>query len=128
MKHVATLLIVLTLIAAPTTSAHTTYGGTSRNLGTNVETAPGSGVFVPSAITGASAATPYFKTITNQTVASDYGWVAGTSPAYGDAHPAHCCSGFPASALPCAGVAGETNSLAASGRRLTFRVEIPLIP
>jgi hypothetical protein len=86
MKPATTLLIGLTLITAPVSSAHTTYGGTARNLGTNVESAPGSGVFVPGAITGASVVTPYFKTITNQTVTSDFGWVAGTSPAYGDAH------------------------------------------
>ena len=70
----------------PTASAHTTYGGTARNLGTNVETAPGSGTFVPGAISGASAASPYFKTIINQTVTSNFGWAAGTNPAYGDAH------------------------------------------
>jgi hypothetical protein len=78
--------VLFALSLAHSASAHTTYGGTARNLGTNVETAPGSGVFVPGSITGASAASPYFKTITNQAVTSNFGWVAGTDVAYGDAH------------------------------------------
>ncbi len=86
MNHTTTVLFALTLITAPTSFAHTTYGGTARNLGTNVETSPGSGTFLPGSISGASAASPYFKTITNQTVTSNFGWVAGTDPAYGDAH------------------------------------------
>lgn len=82
----SSILLALPFAVASTASAHTTYGGTARNLGTDVETAPGSGVFVPGAISGASAAAPYFKTINNQTVTSNFGWVAGTDPAYGDAH------------------------------------------
>ena len=58
-------LFALSMIAPQAASAHTTYGVTARNLGPNVETAPGSGVFIPGAIRGATAATPYFKTITN---------------------------------------------------------------
>ncbi len=51
--------------------AHTSYGGTARDLGT---------------VTNA-AVTPYFKTInTVQTVTSDFGWAAGTGVSYGDAH------------------------------------------
>lgn len=50
--------------------AHTSYGGSARDLGT---------------VSGTSI-TPYFKTITNQTVTSDFGWAAGTSPLFGDAH------------------------------------------
>lgn len=86
MNHTTIVLFALTLITVPSSSAHTTYGGTARNLGTNVETAPGSGTFVPGSISGTSAASPYFKTISNQTVTSNFGWVAGTDPAYGDAH------------------------------------------
>lgn len=86
MKYTAPVLFALALWAAPKSSAHTTYGGTARNLGINVETAPGSQVFVPDAISGASVTSPYFKTITNQTVTSNFGWAAGTDPAYGDAH------------------------------------------
>jgi hypothetical protein len=74
------------VIPFQTTDAHTSYGGTARNLGPNVETAPGSGTFVPGVITGATVATPYFKTITNQTVTSDHGWAHGTRPQFGDAH------------------------------------------
>ncbi|MEX1115062.1 MAG: PEP-CTERM sorting domain-containing protein [Akkermansiaceae bacterium] len=81
-----TSFFVVGLLAAPNLSAHTTYGGTARNLGVNQETTPGSGVFMPAAISGASAALPYFKTITNQTVTSNFGWAAGTDVAYGDAH------------------------------------------
>ena len=79
-------LFVLSILAPQAASAHTTYGGTARNLGPNVETAPDSGVFVPGAISGATAAAPYYKTITNQTVTSNFGWAAGTQPVYGDAH------------------------------------------
>lgn len=79
-------LCILSVGAMQVASGHTTYGGTARNLGPNIETAPGSGVFVPGAISGATAATPYFKTIANQTVSSNFGWAAGTQPVYGDAH------------------------------------------
>ncbi len=80
-------LIAISLLIASPASAHTTYGGVARNLGPNVETVPGSGVFnLPGVITGATAATPYFKTITNQTVTSDHGWASGTNPEFGDAH------------------------------------------
>jgi hypothetical protein len=51
-----------------------------------VETAPGSGVFNPGVITGATPLAPYLKTINNQTVTSDHGWASGTNPQFGDAH------------------------------------------
>jgi hypothetical protein len=80
-------LIALSLLIARPASAHTTYGGVARNLGPNVETVPGSGVFnLPGMISGATAASPYFKTITNQVVTSDHGWASGTNPQFGDAH------------------------------------------
>jgi hypothetical protein len=82
----ATIFTFLTLASVQTSSAHITYGGIARNLGADVETAPSSGIFVPGAITGATAASPFFKTITNQTVTSNFGWAAGTSLAFGDTH------------------------------------------
>lgn len=60
-------------------SAHTNYGGTVRDLG------PAAGG-IPGTITGFSVGAPYFKSITNQTVTSNMGWVAGTEAAFGDAH------------------------------------------
>lgn len=60
-------------------SAHTNYGGTVRDLGPAANSIPGT-------ITGFSAGAPYFKSITNQTVTSNIGWVAGTEAAFGDAH------------------------------------------
>jgi hypothetical protein len=87
-QSIATLsFVALSLLIARPASAHTTYGGVARNLGPDVETVPGSGVFnLPGVISGATAATPYFKTITNQVVTSDHGWASGTHPEYGDAH------------------------------------------
>jgi hypothetical protein len=79
MKNIS-LVTVSTLacfaIPCQPAAAHTTYGGNARNLG----------VDVPGAITGATYATPYFKTITNQTVSTDHGWAYGTRPEFGDAH------------------------------------------
>jgi len=67
---IATAFSIIVLSNSSRVLAHTTYGGSVRDLGT---------------VTGASV-TPYFKTITNQTVTSDFGWAAGTSPLFGDAH------------------------------------------
>lgn len=67
----ASSIAACTVLATPAASAHTSYGGTVRDLGT---------------VTNASI-TPYFKTIsTVQTATSDYGWAAGTEAAFGDAH------------------------------------------
>lgn len=77
MKSIHSLAMILTII--PDASAHTTYGGVARDLGPSVDGVPG-------IISGFSAAAPYFKTITNQTVRSDFGWAAGTGAAFGDAH------------------------------------------
>jgi len=79
MKNISIITVSsLACIVMPfqSTDAHTTYGTNARNLG----------VDVPGAITGATFATPYFKTITNQTVTSDHGWAYGTRPQFGDAH------------------------------------------
>lgn len=79
MKNISLVTVsTLACIVIPFQSAeaHTTYGGNARNLG----------VDVPGAITGATYTTPYFKTITNQTVTSDHGWAYGTRPQFGDAH------------------------------------------
>jgi hypothetical protein len=79
MKNISLVTVsTLACIVIPFQSAeaHTTYGGNARNLGVNV----------PGAITGATYATPYFKTITNQLVTSDHGWAHGTRPQFGDAH------------------------------------------
>jgi hypothetical protein len=61
--------------------AHTSYGGTARDLGPVVGGVSG-------AITGTSVDSPYFKTInTGQTVSSNFGWGAGTdADLLGDAH------------------------------------------
>ncbi len=61
---------LIALFLASQSGGHTTYGGSVRDLGT---------------VTGADIQ-PYFKSITNQTVTSDLGWAAGTSPLFGDAH------------------------------------------
>lgn len=79
MKNISLVTVsTLACIVIPFQSAgaHTTYGGNARNLG----------VDVPGAIAGATYATPYFKTITNQTVSTDHGWAYGTRPQFGDAH------------------------------------------
>ncbi len=79
-KHQITLLTVA-LLASGQLNAHTTYGGAARNLGpgTTTDTAA-------DPIGGFSVETPYFKSITNQTVSSSFGWAAGTRAEYGDAH------------------------------------------
>ena len=72
-------LTVLPILLTHTASAHTTYGGVARDLGPSVGSDPG-------IITGASVATPYFKTINTQSVTSNFGWAHGTEAAFGDAH------------------------------------------
>lgn len=74
-----TTIAAVSILAAHQASAHTTYGGVARDLG------PSSGN-VAGIITGASVGTPYFKTINNQTVTSNFGWAAGSESAFGDAH------------------------------------------
>jgi hypothetical protein len=60
--------------------AHTSYGGTARDLG------PVSGS-TSGPITGFNPLAPYFKTInTAQTVTSNFGWAHGTDADFGDAH------------------------------------------
>lgn len=70
MKTISNTILVAFALISHHASAHTTYGGTARDLGT---------------VTGANM-TPYFKTIDNQTVTSNFGWVAGTGASFGDAH------------------------------------------
>ncbi len=77
MKKLTT--IIISLLAARTAIAHTTYGGITRDLGPSVDVVPG-------VISGASIGSPYFKSIETQTVTSNFGWVAGTGAAFGDAH------------------------------------------
>jgi hypothetical protein len=74
-------LLAAALVASGPLAAHTTYGGAARNLGpgTTTETAP-------DPIGGFSVEAPYFKSITNQTVSSGFGWAAGTRAEFGDAH------------------------------------------
>ena len=71
--------ILFAFLMAGDLSAHTSYGGVARDLG------PSAGA-VPGVISGASAAAPYFKTIANQRVTSNFGWAAGTRASFGDAH------------------------------------------
>lgn len=78
--HHLTLLTTV-WVATGHLEAHTTYGGAARNLG------PGTTTETASApISGFSVETPYFKSITNQTVSSSFGWAAGTRAEFGDAH------------------------------------------
>lgn len=63
------------ILTGQSASAHTTYGGTVRDL------SPASG-----SINGSSLNSPYFKSINTQTVMSNFGWAAGTDPAFGNAH------------------------------------------
>ena len=58
-----------------TSHAHTTYGGTTRDLGS-----------VSGVIGGTTLDTPYFKSINTQTVKGDFGWAAGTLETLGNAH------------------------------------------
>ncbi len=80
MKHHHHLLVAFSFIlSASAASAHITYGGVSRDLGPSTGNIPG-------VISGAGV-TPYFKTITTQTVTSDFGWAVGTdADLLGDAH------------------------------------------
>ncbi|MEO5712267.1 MAG: hypothetical protein ABIT37_02165 [Luteolibacter sp.] len=67
------------ILSGPAATAHTTYGGTARDLGPSAGSAPG-------VITG-TAITPYFKALNNQTVTSNFGWAAGTdTDKLGNAH------------------------------------------
>ncbi len=67
------------ILIARTTSAHTTYSGTVRDLG------PVNGS-VSGAISGTTLDSPYFKSINTQTVTGNFGWAAGTEEALGNAH------------------------------------------
>lgn len=80
MKTKCNLAIAACLVlSGPAATAHTSYGGTARDLGPSVGSTPG-------VITG-TAITPYFKALTNQTVTSDFGWAAGTdTDQLGNAH------------------------------------------
>jgi len=81
MKTTAFLIQALGALALiSTTEAHTSYGGTARDLG------PVTGS-VSGAISGFNPLSPYFKTInTAQTVTSNFGWAHGTDADFGDAH------------------------------------------
>ena len=72
-------LAALSILASRSVSAHTTYGGTVRDLG------PVTGS-VSGAISGTTPASPYFKSINTQTVTGNFGWAAGTEELLGNAH------------------------------------------
>jgi hypothetical protein len=74
--------LVLSFAGVHLSSAHTSYGGFTRNLGP----ATASNMLpVETPISGFAAA-PYLKTISVSNIARDSGWAAGTRPAFGDAH------------------------------------------
>jgi len=73
------LIAACSILSVGSVSAHTNYGGTARDLGPSAGSTPG-------VITG-TAITPYFKTISSQTVTSNFGWAAGTdTDKLGNAH------------------------------------------
>ena len=69
----------LSILACRTASAHTTYGGTVRDLGPVTGSTSG-------AISGTTPASPYFKSINTQTVTGNFGWAQGTEELLGNAH------------------------------------------
>ena len=69
------IIVTICMMIPLTATAHTTYGGTVRDLG------PAGGT-----ITGATLDSPYFKSINTQTVKGNFGWAAGTLETLGDAH------------------------------------------
>ncbi len=81
MKPMRTSLFAIGAIAlAPSLQAHTSYGGTARDLGPVTGSVSGS-------ISGFNPLSPYFKTInTAQTVTSNFGWANATDADFGDAH------------------------------------------
>lgn len=79
MKHISSAVLAVITFVTTHASAHTTYGGVARDLGPSAGSTPG-------VISGTSV-TPYFKTINNQTVTSNFGWAAGTNAdVLGNAH------------------------------------------
>jgi hypothetical protein len=75
-----TFLIAGVIAMATELNAHTSYGGTARDLGPVSGSSSG-------AISGFNPTAPYFKTInTAQTVTSNFGWAHGTDSDFGDAH------------------------------------------
>ena len=75
--------LLLSIAGVHLSSAHTNYGGFTRNLGPATAL---NGLTVETPISGFSVAAPYLKTISISNIGTDSGWAAGTRPEFGDAH------------------------------------------